>query len=84
MAFLWPFAGFLLIVAIFLIVILWICFWICQFVSLMLLSDSDFPGRHDKILWAAAFILLFLVAPFVFYYWKMAYRSMRQAEKTPS
>ena len=57
-------------------------FWLCQFVSLMLLSDSDFPGRHDKILWAAAFILVFLVAPFAFLGWKMAYRTMRQEERT--
>jgi hypothetical protein len=62
--------------------ILLLVFWICQFISLMLLSDADFPGRHDKVLWAAAFLLLFVVAAFAFYYWKMAYRSMRQAEKT--
>ena len=53
-------------------------FWLCQFVSLMLLSESDFPGRHDKILWAAAFMLVFPVAPFAFIGWKTAYRSMRQ------
>ena len=64
------------------VVILIVVFWICQFVSLMLLSDADFPGKHDKILWTAAFLLLFVVAAFAFYYWKMAYRSMRQAEKT--
>jgi len=50
--------------------------WIYQFVQLMLLCDSDFPGKYDKTLWAAAFILAFVVAPFAFLWWKAAYRSM--------
>ena len=55
-------------------------FWVFQFVQLMLLSDSDFPGKHDKILWGAAFVLAFLVAPFAFLWWKTVYRMMRQKE----
>jgi hypothetical protein len=41
-------------------------FWVFQFVQLMLLSDEDFPGRYDKPLWVAAFILVSFVAPFAF------------------
>jgi hypothetical protein len=58
-------------------------FWVYQFIQLMLLSDSDFPGRYDKILWVAAFLFAFLVAPFAFLWWKTAYRMMRQEEQSP-
>jgi hypothetical protein len=56
--------------------------WVYQFVQLMLLSDSDFPGRHDKILWVAAFVLAFLVAPFAFLWWKTGYRMVRREEQS--
>ena len=55
--------------------------WIYQFIQLMLLSDADFPGKHDKILWAAAFVLVAPVAPFAFLWWKAAYRSMLQDDR---
>jgi hypothetical protein len=43
-------------------VILGICiFWVYQFVQLMLLSEADFPGKYDKCLWTAAFIIAFLL-----------------------
>ena len=57
-------------------------FWVYQFVQLMLLSDSDFPGRHDKILWVAAFVFAFFVAPFAFLWWKTGYRMMRREEQS--
>ena len=59
-----------------LIVCLYIIFWFFQFVQLMLLSDADFPGRYDKCLWTAAFILAFVIAPVAFFGWKHAYRAM--------
>ena len=34
-------------------------YWWYQFIQLMLLSESDFPGEHDKILWVVAFVFLF-------------------------
>lgn len=55
--------------------------WFYQFVQLMLLSDSDFPGKHDKILWVAAFVLVFVLAPFAFLWWKSAYRSTLQEQE---
>lgn len=55
--------------------------WIYQFIQLMLLSDADFPGKHDKILWAAAFVLVFPIAPFAFLWWKAAYRSMLENDR---
>ena len=51
-------------------------FWVYQFVQLMLLSEADFPGKYDKVLWTAAFILALAVAPFAFLGWKYAYRAM--------
>lgn len=55
--------------------------WIYQFIQLMLLSDADFPGKYDKILWAAAFVLVFPIAPFAFLWWKAAYRSMLENDR---
>jgi hypothetical protein len=51
-------------------------FWVYQFVQLMLLSEADFPGKYDKCLWTAAFVLAFVAAPFAFLGWKHAYRAM--------
>jgi hypothetical protein len=56
-------------------------FWICQFVQLMLLSEADFPGKYDKCLWTAAFILTFILAPLAFVVWKHAYRGMLAAQR---
>jgi hypothetical protein len=69
----------LLIVAVFLAI-----FWIYQFTQLMLFSDSDFPGRYDKALWVAAFILACIPAPFAFYFWKRAYIELRNVEQHAS
>ena len=51
-------------------------FWIPQFVQLMLLSDEDFVGRYDKILWVTVFICVFPLAPFAFVMYKNARLSM--------
>lgn len=58
--------------------------WIVQFVQLMLLSDSDFPGKYDKILWVVAFCVAIPVAPFAFLWWKSTYRSMLQEQEAKS
>jgi hypothetical protein len=64
-----------------LLVVLAFCiFWVYQFVQLMLLSDADFPGKYDKCLWLATFILALLLAPFAFLGWKSAYQAMRAAK----
>ena len=55
--------------------------WLSQFIQLMLLADSDFPGAYDKILWVAAFVCVFLLAPLAFMYWKPAYLSLRMEER---
>jgi len=51
--------------------------WLRQFVKLMLLSDTDFPGKYDKCLWTAVFVLLSIIAPFAFMFWKSAYEHRR-------
>ena len=56
-------------------------FWCHQFVMLMLLSDSDFPGKNDKPVWALAFFLAFFLAPFAFVIWNYANAAMRASEK---
>ena len=42
-----------------LLLLLYFFFWMWQFVQLMLLSDDDFPGRNDKVLWVVTFIVFF-------------------------
>jgi len=61
-----------------LLVVLLLILWLKQFVMLMLLEDNLFPGRYDKIIWAAAFILLFWITPFAFMVWRGAYTQMRE------
>ena len=55
----------LLIVIVALIVI-----WCKEFILMMALGDSDYPGRYDKTLWFITFIIFSIVAPFLFRGWK--------------
>ena len=54
--------------------------WQRGFVFLMGLKDDDFPGRHDKLIWAA--MLLFL-APIGVWFFR-AYRQAHWPEPAPS
>ncbi len=45
-------------------------YWIYQFTFMMVLEDSLFPGKNDKALWCAAFILAPVLAPFAFRAWR--------------
>jgi hypothetical protein len=45
-------------------------FWVIQFTELMGMSDGEFPGKHDKILWFVAFLSLNFVGAAVFVAWK--------------
>jgi hypothetical protein len=44
--------------------------WIVEFAHLMALRDEDFPGRHDKALWVAAFVFGNVLGAVAFYLWK--------------
>jgi hypothetical protein len=46
-----------------------VAFWVRQFVNLMSARDEDFPGRHDKVIWAAALLLTNLVGAAAFAVW---------------
>ena len=52
-------------------------FWITEFVQLMLLTEQELGGPHDKLIWAAAFIVLFFIAPFAFRAWRHAVLAAR-------
>jgi hypothetical protein len=56
-------------------------FWVVQFAGFMVLDDKTFPGRSDKLIWGAAFIFAFPVAPFAFLVWKSALKSYVAAER---
>ena len=57
-----------------LIALVSICFLLAisypQFIFMLVLSDSDFPGKADKILWFIAFLTIPYVAPFLFRSWQ--------------
>ena len=44
--------------------------WIVEFAQLMALRDEDFPGRHDKALWVAAFVFGNVLGAVAFFLWK--------------
>ena len=54
--------------------------WATQFIQLMLMSDNDFPGRRDKLVWGIAFIVVFAFTPFAFWGWKSAYVDLLEKE----
>lgn len=58
--------------------------WVYQFAFLMSLADQDFPGSYDKLIWAAAFILLAPVAPLAFLFYKGAYVAVSQGQDNSS
>jgi hypothetical protein len=55
-----------------LIVLVLLVLWVWQFVQLMLLEDDLFPGRNDKALWVAAFVVVLPLTPVAFMLWKRA------------
>ncbi|MEM6260325.1 MAG: hypothetical protein AAGI37_18775 [Planctomycetota bacterium] len=46
-------------------------FWIWQFLSLMTYSEANFPDKHDKLIWAAALIVLNALGALAFFIWKI-------------
>ena len=63
------------------IVLLCAAFWITQFVHLMMMSDYDFPGRNDKALWVAAFLLGNILAAAAFWFWKYLMQAVREQKE---
>ncbi|MCU0780292.1 MAG: hypothetical protein MUF04_04215 [Akkermansiaceae bacterium] len=53
-------------------------FWGYQLVFLMLMEDKLFPGRFDKPMWVAVFVLAAPLAPFVFLFWRRAILAQAQ------
>ena len=62
--------GIPLLLIILALIILIIIRWWEEFIFMMSLNDSNFPGKSDKILWFIVFFILPLVAPFLFRSWK--------------
>jgi hypothetical protein len=55
-------------IAVSLLVLAWfVRAWSLEFVFLMGLRDDDFPGRHDKLIWA---FLLFTFAPIAIWFFR--------------
>jgi hypothetical protein len=44
-----------------------LAFWMVQFVYLMRMPDAAFPGRYDKALCVAVFLIAGLLAPLAFW-----------------
>jgi hypothetical protein len=56
--------------ALFILAIIFGLVWIVEFAQLMALRDEDFPGRHDKALWVAAFVFGNVLGAVAFFLWK--------------
>ncbi len=54
--------------------------WIREFVFLMKLRDTDFPGAHDKLIWAMLLIVLAPVGVWLFH----GYREAHWPEAKPA
>ena len=52
-----------------------IVIWCKEFIFMMALGDSDYPGRYDKTLWFITFFILSVFAPFLFRGWKNAIKA---------
>jgi len=59
--------GFIIIV----LMIAAVAFWLVEIVSLMSMSDGDFPGRFDKPMWAAIIFFAFFLGALAFWIWKL-------------
>ena len=46
-------------------------FWVWQFLSLMNYDETKFKGEHDKLIWAAALIVLNALGAIAFFIWKI-------------
>ena len=56
-----------------LIILLVIAIWITEFLELMSFKDSQFIGKNDKVLWFIFFLVVPILAPFVYKYFKKKY-----------
>lgn len=65
-----PFIVFLLVLALFI-------FWLAQLIHLMNRRDDFFPGHNDKLIWAALFVFIAPLAPFAYFFWKVASEAER-------
>ena len=58
-------------IVIFLVAILLLIFWIRQFFDLMARTDDTFPGKYDKVIWAAVFLLTYVFGAFLYLIFKL-------------
>jgi hypothetical protein len=61
-------------------IVLLLLFWGFQFVRMMLLADKDLPARYDKLVWCCVFVFALPLAPFVFLFWRGAYKETLRRE----
>lgn len=52
------------------VIIVFVLFWLFEFILLMHFRDHFLPGRYDKCIWGLCFIILPFVAPFAFALWR--------------
>lgn len=68
------------IAIVFFIALLLAGFWIVMFANMMTFRPELLPGKYDKFIWGAAFILVPPLAPFAFWAFKIAYKAALQTE----
>ena len=56
------------------VVVAMVFFWVGEFVRLMRTAPSEFPGRHDRLVWITVMVLLLPIGALAFW----TYRRTRQ------
>ena len=57
-------------------------FWAVQLADLMRRKDDDFPGQHDKVLWAIIIFFGALLGAVIYWFAKPRHRTSRAAAKS--
>jgi hypothetical protein len=80
MVFKWRYEGVVVVIVVSGLILAWFLRnWRQEFVFLMGLRDTDFPGRHDKLIWA---VLLLACAPLSVWFFR-SYRLAHWPESEP-
>ena len=48
-----------------------LAFWLVELISLMNMTDDQFPGRFDKPTWAVILVFTLVLGAFAFWIWKI-------------
>jgi len=63
-----------------LVILVCLVFWMSQSIKLMSMSDSQFPGRYDKILWTVILLAAGILGAGAFWIWRASGRADQRVQ----